>query len=690
MYSLLHDELASDIVIWKYAYDDKIIKRFIRNNFKEGRKSTAKIPVNKNNFTFVYYDWVKTVKPSIQFNWDKYTKKGVLDCDFYLADLMSVDDCSLRESLKVVLEKTKYKILQNIDGDELFQEIAFNDGMVAYRQFWNRYQRPPKPVYQKYILDRRDLLVPQDIREVKGSYYTPERWVRKAQEYLEMVLGENWQEEYYVWDCAAGSGNLLRGLTNKYNVFASTLDDSDVKVMHDAIDDGRLSLVKKNVFQFDFLNDDFSKCPESLQKILSDEDKRTHLVILINPPYGEAGSRTTVSGTGHNKTNISVQHKTYQQYLDKIGIAGRELYAQFFARIVNEIPHCILSAFSTLKMLTGPNFRDFRNVFLGTFLKGFIVPAATFDNISGNFPIGFLIWDLSRPKKFMELNADVYDADGTFICSKTISSYENSNTINDWIIKTRNRPDEFYIGFMSAKGCDFQNVNYNFIVNQKSQLPHPRGTWVSDKNIFEIAVYYSVVHCIPASWLNDRDLFLHPNNGWHKDNVFVTDCLIFTLFHNQNRIESKNGINHWIPFYEDEVASPGTFDSRFMADVIHGKVLRYASIQAGDDLFAKAEEEEAINQSPLDSMSDEARAVYLAGKNLWQYYMLQPGANPNASFYDIKAHFQGFKETASGKEMMNSDSSDSHYSELFGELKVALKCLTNRIEPKIYEYGFLL
>ncbi|MEI2711223.1 MAG: hypothetical protein V9E96_19730 [Chitinophagaceae bacterium] len=71
-------------------------------------------------------------------------------------------------------------------------------------------------------------------------------------------LGENWQEEYYIWDCAAGTGNLLAGLTNKYNIWASTLDQADVKVMHERIEHGA-NLLENHVFQFDFLNDDFSK-----------------------------------------------------------------------------------------------------------------------------------------------------------------------------------------------------------------------------------------------------------------------------------------------------------------------------------------------------------------------------------------------------------------------------------------------
>jgi hypothetical protein len=50
------------------------------------------------------------------------------------------------------------------------------------------------------------------IRERRGAFFTPAIWVEKSQEYLKKALGENWQDEYYVWDCAAGTGNLLAGL----------------------------------------------------------------------------------------------------------------------------------------------------------------------------------------------------------------------------------------------------------------------------------------------------------------------------------------------------------------------------------------------------------------------------------------------------------------------------------------------
>ncbi|MDE5815623.1 MAG: hypothetical protein K2H42_04975, partial [Alistipes sp.] len=67
------------------------------------------------------------------------------------------------------------------------------------------------------------------------------------------------------------------------------------------------------------------------------------------------------------------------------------------------------------------------------------------------------------------------------------------------------------------------------------------------------------------------------------------------------------------------------------------------------------------------------------------YYHSQAGANADASFYDIRLHFQG----RNNKGRMNSDSTDTRYTELIGTLCKNLKVLANKIEPKVYEYGFL-
>lgn len=678
---LVRGTLEENLLLFKFDTDSKLLKRFIRSNFKPG-VNRSRIRITRNNFIHIYQRWVKLVKPSIRVPWDKAKEKGISDADFYLADILSEKNNTLKEKLYVLLRDDHYVLGRNLDDSGLYAvlEATFADGQKAHRQFWNHYSRPPKEEYWDYMVERRDLLINQDIREYKGAYFTPSQWVELSQQYIAAELGEDWQDEYYVWDCAAGTGNLLVGLQNKYNVWASTLDQADVDVMKTRIKDG-MNLLEKHVFQFDFLNDSFDKLPEGLREIINDEEKRKKLVIYINPPYAEAASRSTISGKGQNKIDVAVKTKVYQKYADKIDIAARELFAQFLIRIYCEIPSALLAQFSTLKIEQAPSFRDFREIFRAKLGRNFVVPSKTFDNINGDFPIGFFFWRLDGNEVFSETQTDVYDKDGNFLGKRTLAIERDFSSINDWIITTRKREGEKPIGFMSAKGCDFQNANGNFIINSKEQLPHPRGTMVTDKNLLEICVYYAVRHCIEPTWINDRDQFRYPDVTWKDDKEFHSDCIAYTLF--SNNIQSKYGANHWIPFTEYEVNAKDRFKSRFMSDFLKGKI----KLQENNGgLFG--EEECFIPKEPV-VFSDEAQEVMDTGRELWKYYHAQPGANPDASLYDIKGRFQGFKTGKDGKQKMNSDSPDETYMRLIKDLRTKLKALAEKIEPKVYEHGFL-
>ena len=125
--------------------------------------------------------------------------------------------------------------------------------------------------------------------------------------------------------------------------------------MHERIKEKSLDLLDSHVFQFDFLNDSFDRLPQSLQEIINDPEKRRKLVVYINPPYAEAADKSTVVGRGKNKTNVAVTNKTYNKYKNRIGIAGREVFAQFFMRIYDEISTSVLAQFSKLKIEQAPN-----------------------------------------------------------------------------------------------------------------------------------------------------------------------------------------------------------------------------------------------------------------------------------------------------------------------------------------------
>jgi hypothetical protein len=654
--------LAKNFTVYDFDEDNAEIKSFIKNNFIPGMAST-KSPITKNNFPHIYNRWVTEVKPTINISadrWQKYKREGVLDLDFFLADIMSRDGKTITEKLNIILDNDNYKLQKDIEGELFKTDINFTDGGAAYKRFWNKYERPPAEEYQQYIIGRRDLLVPKNIREVKGSFFTPQIWVEKSQEYIAKALGENWQEEYTIWDCAAGTGNLLAGFANKYNIWASTIDQPDVDTMKALIEEG-FNLLPTHVFRFDFLNDKFDKLPPELKKIIDDPEKRKKLIIYINPPYAEVATTTTRTGSGQNKNSVE-QTRIHDKYGAYLGIAKKELSAQFLTRIYFEIPDCKIGDFSKLKILSGPNFNHFRQFFKALLVKCFIVPAYTFDNVTGQFPIGFKVWDTGRKEVFKQFTLDIFNEDGVFAGTKNILAYDDCKFINDWLIEKRVKfiSDDNKIGYIGCYGNDFFNQKICRIQRTIEEFGTPRGNYVTKQNISYIAIYFAVRHSIEPTWLNDRDQFLFPNDNYKADTEFQNDCLIFTLFHGQNRISSHKGVNHWIPFTEQEVDANEKFDSNFMSKYIKGK-----------------------------TFSNEANSVLKVGLELWKYYHAKTKGNNtvsvNASFYDIREYFQG--RSPNGK--MNNKSTDETYNKIIKTLRNNVKLLAQKIEPKIYEYGFL-
>ena len=684
--------LNAGLLIFDYDKQRKELTKFIKANFKQGKRSTGQIPVTKNNFVHVYFEWREKVRPTINVSWDEAKKENILDSDFFLADLLSENNKSILDKLQVLLKSDHYERRAGKNSlGELFSSIEFIDGQVAYNQFWNLYARPPKKEFWGYIIDRRDLLVPQDFRERKGAYYTPRIWVEKSQETIADVLGENWQDEYDVWDCCAGTGNLLNGLTNKGKIWASTLDSADVNVMQQRIKDGSAQLFANQVFQFDFLNDplDSPKIPQGLRDILSDPDRRRKLVVYINPPYAEATTATTVTGTGRNKPKVAKGTAANVKYLPLISAAANEMFSLFLIRVAKEIPGCVLAQFSTLKHITGSNFSRFRSVFDSRLEKAFVVPAKTFDNVGGNFPIGFFVWHTASDKPKMGIEAEVFGTKAEWLGKKYLVP-PTKRSINCWASAVDVATADI-VGYMENPAPDFQNNKYLNIANS-SGTRHVNYFAINYDTLVHASVYFAVRLVIKHTWLNDRDQFLWPNDSWKNDREFQLDCVAYTVFDDQNRIKCKAGTNHWIPFTEDEVGCTSAFASHFMSDWLQGKKTETSStikqkqevLNLGDVPMA-AEEPQALYDAPINSLSPEARAVFDAGRELWRYYHAQPNAIPDASLWDIRAHFQKFKPNGG----MNPRSEDAGYNERIAALRAAVKALAAKIAPKVFEHGFL-
>ncbi|EAL4151889.1 hypothetical protein DMO11_02130 [Campylobacter upsaliensis] len=722
LHALAKELLESKKLQFNFKSDTKELQSFIQANFTLNNENIAKIPITKNNFTTIYQKWLTSVAPSIGIDWDLAKNAGILDADFYLADLLSAENQSLLDKLFVVLKQTHYEFNKTTTfmGTQQKDTASFNDNQKAHTAFWNLYERPPKEEYWSYIIDRRDLLVPSDIRERKGAFFTPQIWVGKAQNYLAKALGENYQSEYYIWDLAAGTGNLLTNLTESHRLYASTIDEADVGIIKELARKKTLNLLPKHIFKFDFLNDKFfdticekhqkeglnfadkkcekcqkSKVPKSLQEILKDEAKRKRLIIFINPPYAEAGTTAQTTGTGKNKDGVALGNATYERYKDSMGKASNELFAQFFFRIYKEIPHCHLAAFSTLKYVNSSNFIKFRETFQAKFLKGFIAPAYTFDNVKGNFPIGFLIWNLAQPQAIKNITLDIFNDSGAGLGKKKFYTMQNTTAnIGKWIAGYRIKNPPLHLAMLNSGRVDFQNQKLVYIKHYVGDESHALTLTLTLTNLIVCAVFFAVRHCIKATWINDRDQFLAPNKKWEKDTEFQNDCLIFMLFHGQNRITAKEGINHFIPFSEKELNAAEALESHFMLEFIQGKIKISNKKKKGQQEFnfqSDELEKTFIPTKPL-IFSDEAKEVLQAGKELFKHYHTQAkdekNYNPNAALYDIKAHFQGFNDK--GKMNPPQKAKDEAYKDKLGELNYALKNLAKKIEVKVYEYEFLL
>ncbi|GAA8649516.1 hypothetical protein HpBT331_14660 [Helicobacter pylori] len=675
----------------KFVFDFKTqsqeCKEFIENNLNSSHLLN-KIQIDKNNFFTIYQKWFEAVKPTIDIDWEVAKTKGILDADYYLADLLSDGDKTIIEKLQTILSSSYYKLKRGVNelGKIDFMEIGFTDGQQAHQEFWNIYERPPKSEFQAFILERRDLLVPSDVRERKGAFFTPRIWVEKSQEYLAKALGQDYQEDYIIWDCAGGTGNLLNGLTNKTNCFLSTLDSNDVAIVKELAAANKLNLLENHVFQFDFLNDNFESVPKSLQEILNDKEKRKKLIIYINPPYAEAGNKAKMSGTGEHKAKVARNNKTYEAYKDFLGSGANELFAQFFMRIYMELDGCIMASFSTLKYLNSSNFKKFREVFKAKFLEGFMVPADSFDNVKGQFPIGFLVWDTATPppplKPTNAINLEVFDSLGEFLGYKNIVN-ENVKNIHMWLKQKEKIENMEILGYIDTPTPDFQGSPSVAIINNKnSSKRHSVYFAIASSNILFGSVFFSIRHCIKATWQNDRDQFYAPyDDAFQDDSEFKNNCLTFMLFHTQNRITTTQGTNHFIPFSETEVNAKERYSSHALLDFLKGKIK-----EGGDSLFLNAKKE----NKPLE-FSQSASRVFDAGREIYRYYHTQASTNrpynANASLYDIKEFFQG--RNAQGKLNLPAKAKDEHYKQLYTNLQDALKDLAKEIQPKVYEYGFL-
>lgn len=673
--------VQTHIVEYTIAHDEASFVKAVKDAIR--KRQIIRTPITPDNLRQVFDRWVDMVG----------TELGPVNpADYavlFFADIMHDGKHEAMRHLParlLMLNDEKPVFLLNGQTYELASERG-------YRNFWAIYHRPPEQKHRHYLLERRDSLLPVDEQKFKGAYYTPLHIVDKAYDQLVATLGRNWQDRYLVWDMCAGVGNLEAKHSNLRNVFISTLDQADVTIMK-----SNPAFAGAEIFQYDYLNDDITdfgeidytlsdKVPQALRQAIADarngKKGAKPILVLINPPYAESGS-----GVARGDTNkIGVEKTRINGWMRDMGVgyASKELFTQFLVRIRHELPTARLAMFSTLKYVNAPNFEPFRRVWKVKYLDGFVVHSRAFDGLEGDFPIGFLIWDTSQESPIADVPVGVVDRQGTFVGEKRYVARPNNTLLNHWMAKTRPnggpalplsnalkvsknpRPKRELagaVGYLYASNNDLQHSSLETLITSSIYTGgNGGGVYITDQNLWQVAVVFSVRRLIKPTWLNDRDQFLQPSQPLTDE--FKSDCLVWMLFNGSNLTAGADGlrwndrdwslVNHFIPFTEAEVGVSGRFESNFMVRHMTGM-----------------------------SLSPEAHAVLDQGRKLWtRFHATQfprkirdeyKLGRPDAGWYQIRLALEAYGET----ELTDFDPFKAAYSQLASKLR-----------PKVFELGFL-
>lgn len=649
---------------------------------KQGIKNggIVRINITPNNLKKSFDKWCELVgKELINCTQDEWVL-------LFYADLMNDGIKSTKNLAAEVFFSNNEPIFEIKDKKTV--RLASQKG---YLQFWSVYNRPPMPEFQDYLLERRDSLIPIDERNFKGAYYTPLNVVDKAYDYLEQAIGKNWQKEYYVWDMCCGVGNLESKHSNHRNLFMSTLDKDDLSI----IEAGQMYIPSYR-FQYDYLNDDINedgefdytltnKLPKDLIDILQGKTKKK-LIILINPPYVEATSGNTVTGSGINKTGVS-KTKVSEYLMGDYGKARNELFAQFMVRILKEIPKgSFLALFSKIKFLNAQTFTDFRKKWTANYQSGFIVHSKAFDSLKGDFPIGFSIWELSnRLPSISHIQFDIFDKNLIPMGCHEFPYGDNGRAyLNKWIDRPRTNgipcipmknaievADKNFslitgcdnsIGYMVLQGNDVQNASkYTFVVSSISNKGH--GVYLTKDNLLRASITFAVRQTTKPTWLNDRNQFLQPLEEPSLE--FSLDCLIYMLFHSSNYTTAIDGLewdnkkwdiaNNFMPFSESEIKAKGRFESNFMQEFI---------------------------TEHLENLSVEAKNVLKEAKQLYLSYYSENDSHYIRDKLKINRNDIGWYQLRNALKQRELPPNFENFNKSYS-------ALTNKITSHIEFYGFL-
>ena len=622
-----------------------------------------------------------------------YVRNGRKSSEYFFADI---------EKGKSIMGENG-QVLFSVSGAEGF--IPKTLQMQKYRHFWENYEKVQSSGMLR-IRQKADRLTEDFRRRFTGEFYTPVEFAAKGLDYLERTVGKEWWKsgEYRFWDMAAGTGNLEFELPSSAlpYCYISTLEAEDAKYCQKIFPSA-------TCFQYDYLADDipalagqmtFGQTRKMPQNLVADlANPKLKWIVFINPPFATANTAKNIIG---KKSKDSVSKTTLREWMvdEGLGESSRELYIQFLFRIAKEFKNkqTYLCIFSTLKYLNSNNDQKVRDGFFQyAYERGFIFPIKCFHGATGNFPVGFLVWNLSKAQHLSKqiIKLDVFNKDVEKVGTKVVPSVERNAMLNKWCPRSKwdgktimpifssalkqqsvnkDQRDHIAPGFLfslCSKGDDIQNQNSVCLLS--APYANAGAFSVTPENFEKAMVLHAVKKLPQPTWSNNRDAFYAPNRNLQDE--FVADCVAWSAFANSNNCASLRNIqyqgktwqiaNNMYPFLLEDVR-------RWPCG--HGDVAAQIGAANEDRFLAK--------WLSSRKLSPEARAVMFAAEKLYAKFYAEI-CNTSWMDWKIETWDVGIYQIRQALKAAGIATDE------ISALKEAHDNLRAKLLPQIYDYGFL-
>lgn len=571
----------------------------------------------------------------------------------------------------------------------------YGDAFTAFFDYFSRSYTPQEKMKFTEIADR---LVEDTTRRRNGEFFTPVLFVDKAHRMIENWLGQDWKDRYVVWDNCCGTKNLTRDYRFR-QLFCSTLIADDLRMVEHYNPEA-------TSFVFDFLNDSFDALPRNLLECMR-EDRP--LVFFLNPPFA-----TSASFTAERQKEDGAYDTVAGRMMKKDGLdlACRNTVPQFLYRILQlknafQLTNVRIALFCNPNFLCANSFTKFRNLFFGSFRfeGGIYFKAGEFADVSDKWGIAFNLWSMGVQQEknaFPHMIVQRQNGAVSDVGMKSIYNCDSLVNSSEWVRQVPVSPEKMdvpvltngitlfgnpknkSIGKLSADaiGCYYHVASdvYNsatYVALFTGNCSHPSGKWsITRDNLDRIVSVFAARKLIEGKWYNDKDVFLAPETNRPGWNEFVSDALVFSLFHSSCNQSSLRNITYQGASYD--VRNEFFFMSRERMLALaneHDNMACFNDVRTDTDRYIFSVLRGMHLSAEADAVLRKARSLVCTSFEYRQVFDLEHPEyqinNWDAGWYQIRALLKVYDRTG---------------LEEFGKL---FRVLSDKMRPMVYELGFL-